>query len=552
MSTTLQAGSPRRKIWIFAAAAALATGIGGYALTHRGAVSTPQIATRPDIRTVEKGQAGPVGDLSISAQAMKLAEIHVGPVERRLMREKIALSGVIATTGSGVAKITPRVSGRVVKVLVDSGEFVTAGQTMVLLESPELAQAQATYSQASARLAAAQKTLDQRRELARLGAYGKPGVESAQRASVDAEQAVRLAQSDLRSAEAAVSEAESEVGALEAQLTQAQTALRVAQSRFDRADALLKDRLISRQEWEQLAADRERAEADVSVAQSKLRQGKARVQTAEAARGAAESRLASARVKEKIEREALSREQSVYQGSYADRREMVDAEATVREAKLSQTAAAEQVRLAGGSPGRGTTVAVAAPIAGRVQERSVTLGETVDPEHSLFTVVNLDAIWAEMPVAPRDLAQIEVGQTVELVSETAPGTTFVGTVVSIGGAADSTTRAVPVRVALKNERGLLKPGTYVKGDLITRQSRESFVVPIGAIQDHTNRKTLYVELAPGEFEVRHVILGPEENGFVEVREGIKGGERLALSGTFYLKSEALKSQLSDGCCGGGE
>jgi len=38
------------------------------------------------------------------------------------------------------------------------------------------------------------------------------------------------------------------------------------------------------------------------------------------------------------------------------------------------------------------------------------------------------------------------------------------------------------------------------------------------------------------------------DGWREISAGLSAGEKIAVSGTFYLKSEALKSQLSDGCC----
>lgn len=75
-------------------------------------------------------------------------------------------------------------------------------------------------------------------------------------------------------------------------------------------------------------------------------------------------------------------------------------------------------------------------------------------------------------------------------------------------------------------------------------------MPDEAIQEHNGRPTLYVSLHGGQFEVRHVLLGSKGKQWREVSEGLKPGEKIATHGTFYLKSEALKSSLSDGCCAG--
>jgi cobalt-zinc-cadmium efflux system membrane fusion protein len=142
---------------------------------------------------------------------------------------------------------------------------------------------------------------------------------------------------------------------------------------------------------------------------------------------------------------------------------------------------------------------------------------------------------------------------VSLSSETAPGRLFVGRVSDMGSGADESTRSVRVRVALLNRDGALRPGSFVRGYATTDVRRERVTVPVGALQEHTGKPTVYVAMdATGTFEVRHVRLGVHGPGWREISTGLKAGERIATGGTFYLKSEALKSSLSDGCCATGE
>ena len=197
-------------------------------------------------------------------------------------------------------------------------------------------------------------------------------------------------------------------------------------------------------------------------------------------------------------------------------------------------------------------MALTSPIDGRVQDRAATLGETIDSEHAAFTVVNLDLVWAQLGVAPGDLAAVRVGQRVELTSESSRGKSFEGTVLSVGAVADEATRSVFVRTTLDNPSSLLKPGSLVKGALVTDTREQRITVPDGALQEHTGRATVYVAgNKPGLFEIRHVTLGIRGDGWREITAGLSPGERVAVSGTFYLKSEALKSSLSDGCCAPG-
>jgi len=559
MNTTPGKARPR---WLLPAAAALAVILLIYGVFRQRPGREAHLDEHghsPEVHavaTVAAGEAGKVGDLQVTGEAMDLAEIRVAPARRAVVADRLDVSGVIETGGNGVAKVTPRVAGKVVRLNAVAGDTVRAGQTLGLIESAELAQAQAAWQQASARVSAATTNLQRQRRLAQLGAFGRPSVEDARRSAVSATGESRTAESEVAASRADIAEAESKLQALRAALSQAETQVRVAKSRMDRADALLKEQLISRQEWEGTQAEHERAQADVDAARANVREGQARVASATADLDTAVAKRDAARARGRIESQALAREEAVYKGRYNTSREIVQAETDLREARLNRQAAEQAVRLLGGRPGGGSLVALTTPIGGRVQARTITLGETVDPEHAAFTVVNLGTVWAQLSVPARDLPHIREGQTVELTAETVPGRTFKGVVSSIGAAAEESTRAVPVRVAMDNPGGLLKPGAYVRGRAVTDVRRERVVVPEGAIQDHTNKKTVYVAKAgrAGAFEVRHVVLGARVGDGREVARGLEPGERIAVNGTFYLKSEALKDALSDGCCAvpGGE
>ncbi|MBV6458646.1 MAG: Multidrug resistance protein MdtA [Fimbriimonadaceae bacterium] len=514
----------------------------------------PSVASKPKEQTltVPEGEAGKVGDLVVTQEAIKLAEITIKPVASQLVAEKIEVSGVVQAGGDQLVKVTPPVAGKVVRLLAGQGDSVKAGQTLAVLESSDLAAAQAAYRQASARLAAARVHLARQRELAKLGQFGKPQVEEARTRAVEADRDVHEADHHLAEEQTKLAEAESERQGLVSLLGQARAELEVAKARLDRAEIAYKEELIAKQEYERIVADHKKAVADVEVAVSKLGQGDARIKGARARVEAAEGELELAQRRAKIVGESLNREEKVYSGRFLTNREVVEAESAVRLAQVEANGAVDAVRLLGGTPGSGNTLRMVSPISGKVQERTATLGETIDSEHAAFTVVNLDRVWAQLAISPDNLPAIRVGDRVTLASEAAPGRTFGGVILSIGTAADETTRSVSVRTALDNPNDLLRPGSFVTGEVVTDVRRERVTVPSGAVQDHTGRPTVYVSAGkPGAFEVRHVKLGIKGENWQEITDGLKPGEQIAASGTFYLKSEALKDSLSDGCCAPG-
>lgn len=628
MSTTLQPQRNRLPLIGGAVVATLAV-LAGAAVVSRNterAQRKSAIETAAPVTTQLPlpGEAGKVGDLVITDEAMELAEIKLAAATQRNVAEKLPVTGSIEAGGDRLVKITPRVAGKVVSVSALVGDPVRAGQTVATLESTELAKAQAEYEHARIGLDLARGNLERQRKLAGLGAFGNPRYEESRRAAAAAEGDVNGAEKDVdearqevskaRSARAAlqgeVAQAEADVAGAESDaaaagsqivraeggvksrqsaLSQAQTQARVARDRFKRVDALLKDEIVSKQDWEQAQGEVQRAEADVEAArsniaqalseveaarsvqkslQSKVTAAKAKVRAAQervtqaaaeiegagARLGHAEARLASARKQVDLARLAQTREERVFRGGFASSKEIVEADGRLQEARQELDRAVKAVRLLGGQPGGGSTLTVVSPIAGRVQERKVSLGQTVDAEHELFSVINLDLVWAQLHLTPKDLAQVRAGQRAVLTSDAAPGRTFTGTVSAIDSVADETTRTVRVRVALTNVDGALRPETFVRGNVVTDVRRERVTVPVEALQDHQGKPTVYVAVGkkPGAFEVRHVTLGVPGDGWREVSDGLQPGERIATGGTFYLKSEALKSSLSDGCCAVGK
>ena len=669
---------PKKALVGVALLVAVGGGLGATRLLRPSEPARAPAPAQPIAPSVLTG-LGRAGDLTITPEALELAEIRLTSAQPRTVAEKLQVTGVLEAGGDRTAKVTPRVAGKIVAVYAVAGDPVRAGQTLGLIESRELASAQAAHRSASGRVNLARAALVRARRLASLGVYSQPGLESARReivaaqgevnalvseaaqargevaqargaraaiegeiaaaqsavsaaraevgrarsAVAGAQRAMSRAQSALAAARSEASEAESEIKAAQsavktqsAALLQAQSRARTAESRLKRAESLAGEGLVSGQDMEAARATRDEALADVDAARANVEQSQTKVETARAHRdsalaqveaakseveaegaqvaaartgvtsalagvataqarvsaergrlrgadaairsaqareGGVGERIATARGQVAISKRALARQAAVSRGGFETNKEIIEAEAGVQNAEIERESAREAVRLLGGTPGGGSTVPLLSPIAGRVQTRDASPGESVDTEHAAFTVVNLNLVWAQLAIPPRDLGAVRVGQTVSLSSETAPGRLFAGRVSDVGAGADEATRAVRVRVALANPDGALRPGGFVRGYVTTDVRRERVTVPLTALQEHTGKATVYVALGtPGAFEVRHVRLGAHGQGWREISTGLKAGERIANGGTFYLKSEALKSSLSDGCCATGE
>ncbi|MHB9030949.1 MAG: efflux RND transporter periplasmic adaptor subunit, partial [Candidatus Latescibacterota bacterium] len=91
----------------------------------------------------------PPGEIRLSPQAVKLAEIQVAPVERRPAEKEIRLVGTVDYDETRQKAISVRIPGRIERIYVNfTGTTVRAGEPMAGLYSPELLTAQEELIQA--------------------------------------------------------------------------------------------------------------------------------------------------------------------------------------------------------------------------------------------------------------------------------------------------------------------------------------------------------------------------------------------------------------------
>lgn len=187
---------------------------------------------------------------------------------------------------------------------------------------------------------------------------------------------------------------------------------------------------------------------------------------------------------------------------------------------------------------------VRSPIAGTVTRLEVSRGEVVDRLQTLLVVSDLKSLWAWLDVYEKDLAGIRKGQTVKVVADAVPGEMFKGRIDFIGEV-EPQTRAARVRVRLPNPEERLLPGMFVRATVHVPASREALVIPREAVQDIEGRSVAFVETGPGRFEPVQVTVAGAFDGRVEVKKGLKEGDRIAARGAFTLKGELLKDELGE-------
>lgn len=143
-------------------------------------------------------KAGAFSEVHLTQEALKLAGIVVGKVERRALSGGVGIPAEVQFEPTSTAHVGPLVQGRITKVNVALGDRVTAGQLLGVVASSDVSAAGARLGQAKAQLSAAESTLARQQQLSAEGI-------GAQRSLIDAE--------------ARVNELKAEVAGLRSQLS---------------------------------------------------------------------------------------------------------------------------------------------------------------------------------------------------------------------------------------------------------------------------------------------------------------------------------------------
>jgi cobalt-zinc-cadmium efflux system membrane fusion protein len=227
--------------------------------------------------------------------------------------------------------------------------------------------------------------------------------------------------------------------------------------------------------------------------------------------------------------------------------------ACARERLVACGLTAEEIERTGESDReQGGALPVTAPFDGTVLERNLGLGAAVEPGQPLLLIGDTSRMWVITSLYERELATIlerqaqgEVRAAVEVPAYA--GRTFPGRVDRVSGTLDEATRTARVRVVVENPQGLLRAGMFARVHLEEDGAARVPSLPEEAVLEDEGRAFVFVPALPPYFVRRPVTVGRTGNGWVEIAQGLTGGETVVTRGAFILKSDVLRSKMGAGC-----
>ncbi|HEY3170664.1 MAG TPA: efflux RND transporter periplasmic adaptor subunit [Thermoanaerobaculia bacterium] len=181
---------------------------------------------------------------------------------------------------------------------------------------------------------------------------------------------------------------------------------------------------------------------------------------------------------------------------------------------------------------------VRAPAAGVIQTRNVQTGQYVQPGVTLATLVRREPLLLRFQVPEQDASRLSPGMRARFrVRESARQ--YSALLTHVAASAESTSRMVAITARVDDPgRGDLRPGSFAQVEVPVGTSAESPVIPQTAVRPSERGFLAYVVEGDVARE-RELTLGLRTaDGRVEVRSGVKPGEKLVIRGAEALQDGA--------------
>jgi cobalt-zinc-cadmium efflux system membrane fusion protein len=199
---------------------------------------------------------------------------------------------------------------------------------------------------------------------------------------------------------------------------------------------------------------------------------------------------------------------------------------------------------------RASLLRIPAPLSGIIVERPVNLGQTIEPSTTLFKIIDDSKVIAEGDAFEDMLSSLSVGQPARVTTVAHPGRVFEGRVSFIDPAIDPEKRTARIWVEIRNPRRELKQDMFAQVGVVIGGGKPTVAVPVESVIAAEGGHYVFVE-RDGGFAWVPIAAGTRNDRWVEVRRGIKGGDRVVTVGQRQLYTKFL-AQRSGGAVMGGD
>jgi HlyD family secretion protein len=198
---------------------------------------------------------------------------------------------------------------------------------------------------------------------------------------------------------------------------------------------------------------------------------------------------------------------------------------------------------------------VVSPRDGVVILKYLEEGTIIPPGTSVFSegtsivqIADVSRMYVEVQVDEADIAEVKVGQHVNVRLESSPGAPLQGKVsrVNPGAVTANGVTQIKVRVEVEgNDKVKLMPGLNASCEFIQREKKDVLLIPAQAVKREEGKTMVEIMSEPNKPSMKEVKVGTMGNGMLEVVSGLSEGDVIVTSKIDNREIEEQQRRMED-------
>jgi RND family efflux transporter MFP subunit len=164
---------------------------------------------------------------------------------------------------------------------------------------------------------------------------------------------------------------------------------------------------------------------------------------------------------------------------------------------------------------------IRAPFDGVIQTRQASIGEYLATSAPVVTLVRIDPLRLRAEVPERVAATVQAGQKIRVTVDGDPRV-YTGLIARLGPTIDEQNRMLTVEADVRNP-GTLRPGSFVRVAIVTKEADLALTVPTQAIVTFAGLEKIWLVQDSKAVE-QPVVTGERTKEWVEIADGVTVGD----------------------------
>lgn len=173
---------------------------------------------------------------------------------------------------------------------------------------------------------------------------------------------------------------------------------------------------------------------------------------------------------------------------------------------------------------------------GTIIATHVVVGQPVEPDNELLDISDRSQMWAVAKIPEKQAAGIKIGQKAHIFIPALGGDPISAELTRFGIEADRQAGTVEGIFLIDNKTNTLQPGMRTEFSIITSTREEVMSVPRESVQGDPSNRVVFVKDfdLPNAFIRVPVVLGEQNEQFVEIISGLLPGDEVVTEGSYAL------------------